>query len=75
MTLDPHFKAMLEEQARNAPPGGGPPMRQIPPEMIRAGYRAGRMGLNVKTAPADVETRDLEVGGGAGPRPARGLVP
>ena len=74
MTLDPHFKAMLEEQARNAP-GGGPPMSQIPPEMIRAGYRAQRMGQNARTSPTDVATADLQVRGGAGPRPARLYTP
>jgi acetyl esterase len=75
MTLDPHFKAMLEAQAAAAPAGGGPPIAQVPPEMVRAGYRAQRMSQNVNSTPADVETRDLEVGGGAGPRPARLYTP
>jgi acetyl esterase len=74
MTLDPHFKAMLDAQAQAAP-GPTPPMSQIPPEMIRAGYRAQRMSQNANTSPADVATRDLEVGGGAGPRPARLYTP
>jgi acetyl esterase len=75
LTLDPHFKAHLEAQAAAAPRGDGPPMAAIPPELIRAGYRAGRTALNVSSVPPGVEARDLEVGGGAGPRPARLYTP
>jgi acetyl esterase len=74
MTLDPHFKAMLEAQAANAP-AAAPPLTQIPPAMVRMGYRAQRTAQNEKTSPTDVETRDLQVGGGAGPIPARLYVP
>ena len=73
MSLDPHFKAMLEEQAKNAP--AMPPMSQIPPEMIRAGYRAQRQAQNVKTTPEGVEARDLKVMGAAGEIPARLYTP
>jgi acetyl esterase/lipase len=72
--LDPHFKAMLDAQAAAAPQAG-PPLTAIPPEMVRAGYRAQRTSQNVNTTIASVATRDLEVGGGAGPRPARLYTP
>jgi acetyl esterase len=74
MTLDPHFKAMLDEQARSAP-ADAPPLTQPPPAVVRAGYQAQRKSQNVRTAPADVETRDLQVGGAAGPVPARLYTP
>jgi acetyl esterase len=73
MTLDPHFKAMLEEQAANAP--ASPPLSQIPAEMVRAGYRAQRTAQNVQTTVASVAARDLEVGGAAAPIPARLYTP
>ena len=72
MTLDPHFKAMLDE-ARDAPPP--PPLSQVPPDLVRAGYRAQRTSQNVRTAPGGVETRDISVGGAAGPIPARLYAP
>jgi acetyl esterase len=78
MTLDPHFKAMFDAQAEAAAAAGGaaaPPMGQIPPAMVRAGYRMQRTSQNAKTSPASVEARDLEVGGGAGPVPARLYTP
>ncbi|HVM99540.1 MAG TPA: alpha/beta hydrolase [Caulobacteraceae bacterium] len=74
MTLDPHFKAMLDAQAANAA-AATPPLSQIPPEMVRAGYRAQRTSQNASTAPASVATRDLQIGGGAGPLPARLYTP
>jgi len=72
MTLDPHFKAMLDAAAAAA---ATPPLGAIPPEMVRAGYRAQRTSQNVATTVASVAARDLEVGGGAGPRPARLYTP
>ncbi len=74
MTLDPHFKAMLDAQAAAAP-AATPPLTAIPPDMVRAGYRAQRTSQNVATTVASVAARDLEVGGGAGPRPARLYTP
>jgi len=74
MTLDPHFKAMLDAQAAAAA-GATPPLGAIPPEMVRAGYRAQRTSQNVATTVASVVARDLEVGGGAGPLPARLYAP
>jgi acetyl esterase len=73
MTLDPHFKAMLDAQAAAAP--AATPLTAIPPDMVRAGYRAQRTSQNVQTTVASVQARELEVGGGAGPRPARLYTP
>jgi acetyl esterase len=70
MTLDPHFKAMLDAQAAAAPQNM-PPLEQLPPDMVRAGYRTQRTSQNVQTTVASVEARDLQAGGAAGPRPAR----
>ncbi len=74
MTLDPHFKAMLDAQAAAAAEAP-PPLTQIPPDMVRAGYRAQRTSQNVASTVASVAARDLEVGGAAGPRPARIYTP
>jgi acetyl esterase len=74
MTLDPHFKAMLDAEAAAAA-AATPPLGAIPPDMVRAGYRAQRTSQNVATTVASVAARDLEVGGGAGPLPARLYTP
>jgi acetyl esterase len=74
MTLDPHFKAMFDAQAAAAA-AAAPPLGQIPPEMVRAGYRAQRTSQNQLTSPADVTSRDFQVGGGGGPVPARLYTP
>ena len=73
MTLDPHFKAMLEEAARNAPEM--PPLDLIPLEMLREGYRAQRVGQNAASSPSDVAARDLAVAGADGPIAARLYTP
>jgi acetyl esterase len=73
-TLDPQFQAMLEALAAQTPPDA-PPLTALPPDMVRAGYRMQRTAQNANTAPADVETRDLKVGGAAGPIPARLYTP
>jgi len=71
--LDPHFAAMIAEQAQAAQ--NLPPIDQLPPEMVRAGYRAQRTGQNAATSPAEVEARDLAVGGADGPMLARLYAP
>ena len=73
MTLDPHFQALFDEQARTPP--ATPPLTQLPPDLVRAGYRAQRTSQNLRTSPAGVEARDLSVGGAAGPIPARLYTP
>jgi acetyl esterase len=72
--MDPHFKAMLEEQAASAP-AEAPPLHMVPREFLRGMYREQRKSQNVKTSPTEVETRDMQVGGGAGPVPARLYTP
>ena len=72
--MDPHFKAMIEAQEAAQAGQEMPPLDAIPPEMIRAGYRMQRQAQNLG-APKDVEARDLEVGGAAGPIPARLYTP
>ena len=64
MALDPQFKAMLEEEARTAPEL--PPLDTLPPDLIRAGYRAQRAAQNAASTPAGVDARDLTVEGAAG---------
>lgn len=72
--MDPHIKAMLDEQAAAAAGQPAPPLDALPPEMVRAGYRMQRTAQN-QQAPKDVETRDLQVDGAAGPIGARLYVP
>ena len=72
--LDPHFKAMLEAQAAEAPTDM-PPLTAIPPEMLRAGYRMQRVAQNVETSPQSVESRDFVVPGPAGDIPVRLYTP
>jgi len=68
--LDPHFRALLD--AANAVEM--PPLSQLPPAMIREGYRAQRVGTDAG-APTDLDVRDLQVDGGAGPVNARLYTP
>jgi acetyl esterase len=68
--LDPHFKAMLDQL--NAVEM--PPLSALPPAMVREGYRATRMNLD-PGAPQDLDVRNLEVAGGAGPLKARLYAP
>ena len=68
--LDPHFRALLD--AANAVEM--PPLSQLPPAMIREGYRAQRVGTDAG-APTDLDVRDLTVDGGAGPVNARLYTP
>jgi acetyl esterase len=68
--IDAEFAAMiaLQDEAAKAQPL--PPLDQLPPDMVRAGYRAQRQAQD-QSAPKDVETRDLTVGGAEGEIPAR----
>jgi acetyl esterase len=72
--MDPHFKAMLDAEAAAAAGQQAPPLDSLPVEMVRAGYVMQRTSQNTG-APKDVETRDLEVDGGAGPIGARLYTP
>jgi acetyl esterase len=68
--IDAAFAAMIEEQAEAAKAQPLPPLDQLPPEMVRAGYRLQRQAQD-QNAPRDVEVRDLKVEGAAGEIPAR----
>lgn len=70
MSLDPHFRAMLDAAAAIEMP----PLSTLPPQMVRMGYVAQRAGLDAG-APKDLAVRDLEVDGGAGPLKARLYAP
>jgi acetyl esterase len=72
--MDPHIKAMLDEQAALAAGQEMPPLDALPPAMIRAGYRMQRQAQNLN-APKDVEARDLQVDGAEGPIGARLYTP
>ena len=64
--LDKAFRAMLDAAAAIEMP----PLATLPAEMIRAGYTAQRSGLDAR-APKDLDVRNLEVAGAAGPLKAR----
>ncbi len=70
MTMHPGFRALLD--AANAVEM--PPLNTLPPMVLREGYRAQRVGVDAG-APTDLDVRDLEVGGGAGPLRARLYTP
>lgn len=72
--MDPHIKAMLDEQAAAAAGQPAPALDALPPEMIRAGYRMQRTAQN-QQAPQDVTARDLKVDGADGPIGARLYIP
>jgi acetyl esterase len=72
--LDPHFKTMLEEQAKLLAAQPAPPLDQLPPEMVRVGYRMQRQAQD-QGAPKDVAARDLKVAGATGEVPARLYTP
>lgn len=72
--MDPHIKALLDEQAKAVAGNPMPPLDALPPEMIRAGYRMQRQAQN-QNAPKDVTAKDLTVDGAAGPIPARLYTP
>jgi acetyl esterase len=72
--MDPHIKAMLDEQEAAAPADASP-LTSLPPAMVRMGYRMQRQAQNQASSPQDVVARDLQVGGAAGPIPARLYTP
>ncbi|MES2898035.1 MAG: hypothetical protein V4759_18565 [Pseudomonadota bacterium] len=44
--MDPHFKAMLDAQAKAAEGQAAPPLDALPPDMVRAGYRMQRQATD-----------------------------
>src|SRR6478735_7593047 len=68
MPVDPHIAAMLDLLAA----AGTPPMSQQTPDEARAGFRALTVGMRDPAARTEVASvEEVEVPGGAGPRPAR----
>jgi acetyl esterase len=72
--LDPRFATMLDEQKKLAEANPLPPLDQLPPDMVRAGYRMQRQSQD-QNAPKDVETRDFTTPGPHGPIPVRLYTP
>jgi acetyl esterase len=72
--LDPDFAALLEAQRKEAEANPLPPIDQLPPELVRAGYQAQRTAQN-QGAPKDVETRDFTLPGPHGEIPVRLYAP
>lgn len=73
-TIDPAFAAVLAEQAKQAAENPMPPLDQLPPEMVRAGYQMQRKAQDTN-APKDVEARNLTLPGPHGEIPVRLYTP
>jgi len=72
--IDPNFQSLLEAQAKEAAANPLPPLDQLPPDMVRAGYRAQRQSQD-QNAPKDVDVRDFTVPGPHGEIPVRFYEP
>jgi len=73
-TLDADFQTMLELQAKALEGQPQPSLDDIPPDMVRAGYRMQRTAQD-PDAPKDVEARDLRIAGAASEIAARLYTP
>ncbi|MDB5424255.1 MAG: esterase/lipase [Phenylobacterium sp.] len=73
-TLDADFQALLELEAKAAAGQPPPALDDIPPDMVRMGYRLQRQAHD-PNPPRDVEARDLKAAGGAGEIAARLYTP
>ncbi|MGZ3376816.1 MAG: alpha/beta hydrolase [Phenylobacterium sp.] len=72
--LDPAFQALVEAQAKQAAEQPLPPLDQLPPDMVRAGYVMQRQSQD-QNAPKDVEARDFAIPGPHGEIPVRFYTP
>jgi acetyl esterase len=72
--LDPAFQTLVDDQAKAAAAEPLPPLDQLPPEMVRAGYVLQRRSQD-QNAPKDVETRDFTIPGPHGDIPVRLYTP
>jgi acetyl esterase len=72
--IDPGFAAVLAEQAKQAAENPLPPLDQLPPDMVRAGYVMQRQAQD-QNAPKDVEAKDFTVPGPHGDIPVRLYTP
>jgi acetyl esterase len=68
--IDPRFLALLEAQAKQLAEQPMPPIDQLPPEMVREGYRLQRQAQD-QNAPKDVDVRDFTIPGPHGEIPVR----
>jgi acetyl esterase len=74
MTMDPKFAAVLEEAKKQAEANPLPPLDQLPPDMVRAGYVMQRKAQD-QNAPKDVDARDFAIPGPHGEIPVRLYTP
>ena len=72
--LDPAFQALVEAQVKQAAEQPLPPLDQLPPDMVRAGYVMQRQSQD-QNAPKDVEARDFAIPGPHGEVPVRFYTP
>lgn len=72
--IDPHFQAHIAEAAKQAAENPMPPIDQLPPEMVRAGYQMQRKSQD-QNAPKDVDVRDFKIPGPHGEIPVRLYTP
>ncbi|HEV2532095.1 alpha/beta hydrolase [Phenylobacterium sp.] len=68
--IDPAFQTLIDAQAKEAAANPLPPLDQLPPDMVRAGYRAQRQSQD-QNAPKDVDVGDFSMDGPHGPIPVR----
>ena len=64
--IDPDFRAFLEAQEEALKANPLPPLKDLPPALIRESYRMQRQSQDTR-APKDVQARDLKVAGSTGP--------
>jgi len=72
--IDPNFQTLLEAQAEQAAANPLPPIEELPPEMVRAGYRMQRQSQD-QNAPKDLDVRDFAIPGPHGEIPVRFYEP
>jgi acetyl esterase len=68
--IDPDFASFLEAQAALLKDNPMPPLHEVPPEMLRAGYRMQRQSQD-QNAPKDLDVRDFTLPGPHGDVPVR----
>jgi acetyl esterase len=68
--IDPDFGAFLEAQAAGLKASPMPPVDQLPPDMLRMGYRMQRQSQDTN-APKDLDVRDFAITGPHGEIPVR----
>jgi len=72
--IDPEFGMLLREAAEQAKANPMPPVDQLPPEMVRAGYQMQRKAQD-QNAPREMDVRDFTVPGPHGDIPVRLYAP